>query len=1151
MKSHLTDDFLVCFAKLPDRIKRLARENYKLWSKNPYHPSLSFKKIGKIRTISYYIRLRLIKDKIIKITRCYMKSDKLICLSIEKLFAWVFEGKKNGEIFGIPEELFFNPKKDDPFKINRYGQELETPVGVASGPHTQMSQNIISSWLTGARYIELKTVQILDEIDVTKPCIDMKHEGYNCEWSQELKLDESFNEYLNAWIMIHILKDSFGWNRAGEAGFIFNMSVGYNMEGIMSKTVQRFLDRMTNCPYEKNEKIEKLGKIYPKIKEIDIPDKMTDNITISTMHGCPPDEIEKIARYFIEERKLDTTIKLNPTLLGPDRLRDILNKRLGFDVVVPDEAFGHDLKYDDGLKLIKTLLESARKNGVTFNLKLTNTLESLNTKLDLPENEKMLYMSGRPLHPISINLAAILQKEFNGELDISFAAGVDFFNITEVLKCGLTPVTVCSDVLKPGGYGRITGYLENIEKSFDNAKSIKEYIIKSSKKDDLNQAIIYNLEKYAQKVLTEPYYKKDKFFYDSVKTERKLEFFDCAKAPCMSACPAGQEIPRYIDYAAKGEIEKAYKTILATNPFPNVQGRVCDHMCQTKCARINYDEPLKIRDIKKYIADNADDFNFTNFVRASSNGLKVSIIGGGPSGLSCAYFLALEGFEVEIFEAKGFLGGMAADAIPLFRLDEKFLKKDIDRILSLGVKIKIDFKVNSQLFENIREKSNYIYIAVGAQKSMPLSISGIDSKGVYDQLSFLGKVRRCEKVEIGDDVIVIGGGNSAIDAARAAKRIVGDNGKVTILYRRTKNEMPCDQDELIEALDEGIELIELAAPEEVISENGTVKELKASKMKLGELDKSGRRKPIKIKNSEFVIKTDTIITAIGQKVILDFYPEKELKFNPKTYETGLENVFAGGDAARGASSLINAIGDGKAVAFNILEKAGKTPQINISPKDDRMPDYDPDYKGLQIKQTKRFSAIKLEDSASVAAEAARCLQCDLMCNVCTTVCPNRANIYYKTEPLSLPVEIAVKQGENIEIKLKEIKNIKQKFQIINIGDFCNECGNCATFCPSSGAPYKDKPKFHITKESFDNAEFGFYFADESHMIIKDKNGISNLKKQGDDLVYESPDVSVILDSNTLKAKKVLFKSQIDKMDISSIAEYAFLYNNIKNNKLFK
>ncbi len=294
-------------------------------------------------------------------------------------------------------EVFFNPNDNDPFRLKRYGQLLETPIGVAAGPHTQLAQNIAAAWLCGARYIELKTIQTLDELEVSKPCIDMQDEGYNCEWSQELKIQESFDQYLNAWILIHLLKHKFGW-RGEELGTIFNMSVGYNLTGILKDNVQWFFEKMTDCSFEKEIKINEIKDLYPEIENIHISDCISDNITLSTMHGCPPDEIEKIGKYLIEEKKLHTTIKLNPTLLGKEKLQNIL-KNSGFNTNVPDIAFDHDLKYQDAISIINNLQKSSADNNLHFGIKLTNTLECINHKNVFPSNEEMMYMSGRALHP--------------------------------------------------------------------------------------------------------------------------------------------------------------------------------------------------------------------------------------------------------------------------------------------------------------------------------------------------------------------------------------------------------------------------------------------------------------------------------------------------------------------------------------------------------------------------------------------------------------------------------------------------------------------------------------------------------------------------------------------------------------------------------
>jgi putative selenate reductase len=1065
-----------------------------------------------------------------------MSSDKLWGCNIEKLVKWVLEDEKQGQIFGIHKDLFFEPKTTDPFRMRRYGQLLETPLGVAAGPHTQLSQNLIAAWLTGARYLELKTIQVLDELEVTKPCIDMTDEGYNCEWSQELKLDQSFDEYLNAWIVIHILKDKFGWGAADEVGFIFNMSVGYNLEGILSPTVQRFLDRMADCSKEKAEKIERLATIYPRVAELDIADCMSDNVTVSTMHGCPPDEVEKIGRYFVEERKLHTTIKLNPTLLGAEGVRGILNDKLGFKTQVPDMAFDHDLKYPDGVALIRSLLESARKIGVDFNIKLTNTLETQNQDQNLPKKEQMVYMSGRSLHPIRINLAVRLQAEFKGALDISFSAGISYDNAAAVLACNLKPITVCSDLLKPGGDGRLSKYLEKFHDAFSTAgaDNIEDFVVaQSGVKQDVLQAGWANLEKYAAAVVEDAAYKKERFPFETIKTHRELDTFDCIGAPCMTTCPASQDIPSYMYYTATRDYAKALQVILETNPFPNIQGMVCDHMCETKCTRINYDTPVLIREIKRFVAQMAKDA--PSLKPAAPNGLKVGIIGAGPSGLSCAYFLALRGFEVEIFEKKSMAGGWASDAIPTFRLDDASIQKDIDAILSLGVSIQYGAVIDRATFENMRKSFDYLYIAVGAQEGVELGVPGEEAEGVMDQLVFLSAVRRGEKPKLGKRVAVIGGGNSAMDAARTAKRIVGPDGEVSVIYRRTREEMPAAPEEVQAMIDEDVKLIELTAPECMLVEDGRVRSNVCFQMKLGEKDASGRPRPIKIDGSEFELSVDSVISAIGQRVNVDFFPEKKLEINPATHETQIEHVFAGGDAVRGASTLIKAIADGKDVADSICRRALKDYQVP-----ERISLKTPDLVALRKRKARRqpgapipeigFAGrsgfemvIRTMDEATAQTEAARCLQCDEICSVCVAVCPNRANVEFQMEAAAFKVQQAVKGANGVEITDLETERIGQPYQILNIGDYCNECGNCATFCPTSGAPYQDKAKFHLTPESYDSARFGYRFSGTNRLEFKSDAQHAVLQSDTDGYTYEDGTIEAVLNAD-YSARRVVFKN---------------------------
>lgn len=1096
-----------------------------------------------------------------------MHTDRFTPLDAATLLRWMQHDLPNKQLFGIDRELFFMPKPDDPFRMERYGKVLETPLGVAAGPHTQLAQNILSAWLCGARYIELKTVQVLDELNVAKPCIDMADEGYNCEWSQELKLDQSFEEYLKAFVLLYVLRDMLNLPVEAEPGkgpgFIFNMSAGYNLEGIKSPAVQRFLDRMENAEEDVKRIKAGLAPLYPAIEKMPIPARLSDNLTVSTMHGCPPDEVESIGRYFITERKYNTTIKLNPTLLGPERLRDILNTQLGYDVCVPDEAFGHDLKYNDGVAIIRNLAAAAETAGVAFGLKLTNTLETANEKQNLPRSEGMVYMSGRSLHPISINLAERLQQEFDGKLDIAFSAGVDTFNVADTLACGLRPITMSSDILKPGGYGRLHQYLDTLraEMRKAGAHTIAEW--EKSRSPIAGNPGFANLVSYAAAVLGKrSRYHKERFPYVSVKTERPLPrfdcaaapcMFDCAAAPCMSGCPAEQDIPRYLDAVARGDFELAWRVITATNPFPNVQGMACNHQCQSRCTRINYDKPLMIREVKRFVAEKMAEA--ASSVPAAQTGKRAAVIGAGPAGLSCARFLSAQGVEVHLYEEKPVLGGMAGDAIPAFRLTGDSLRRDIDAILKLGVRLHKDTPVDAALFDTLAEENDAVYIAVGAQESLPLGIPGEDAAGVLDQLSFLSAVRRCEPTGIGSHAVVIGAGNSAMDCARAARRLVGENGSVTIAYRRTRKEMPADIEEIEAALDEGVRIVELCAPEEVLADGGRVSGLRCRRMRLVPDPDGGRPRPVPT-DETFTLGADTLIVSIGQRVKASFLPDAmTLKADPHTSQTSLPNVFAGGDAVRGAATLINAVADGRHAAETILSRLGLSAQAaTATPSDERRPDLD----GLRIRQATRVMgpalperspedrldfdpAIRTLTEEEAMDESRRCLQCDLVCNVCTTVCPNRANIALLSLPMPHPVQVAVRDGDGVRVETLSNRRLEQSYQIVNIADACNECGNCATFCPSAGAPYRDKPRIHLSRESFDNAPDGYRLASPSRLEGKRGGKAFSLAAEKDGFVFESDALIAHLDGGTLCATKVTLNGDVNEAALSGAVEAATLF----------
>ncbi|MGD1992289.1 MAG: NAD(P)-binding protein, partial [Anaerolineae bacterium] len=610
-------------------------------------------------------------------------SDEMRVQPFDVLLRWILkELEENGSIFNVPRALFYTPQPDRAFAVDDlFGHRLSTPVGPGAGPHTQLTQNIITSWLSGGRFIELKTVQIMDELDIPRPCIDIADEGYNVEWSQELKLKQSANEYVKAWVLIHILRRVLGFE-AIPFGTIFNMSVGYDLEGIQSAPITHFMDQMDDATTQIDEIKAVLRRHFPQFADTEIPTQLSDNVTLSTMHGCPPDEIERICHYLMTERGLHTFVKLNPTLLGKATVMDILHQRLGFtEIDIPDRVFEHDLQYDRAVEMIRTLKEVATDCNLTFGVKLSNTLAMANHRDVLPGEE--MYMSGRALYPITINLFHKLVQEFDGDLNVSYSAGADALNVTDILAAGALPVTAVTDLLKPGGPPRMAQYLENL------AQHMRD--VGASSLADLSQDRLANLGRAAAQALEDPRYKKHYHPYDLPKVETGLELFDCIDAPCVAQCAVRQEVPEYAWLICQGAYDQALEVILHRNPLPNVTGYVCNHLCQTRCTRNNYEGAVGIRDLKRFAAEHGS----TSLSAAAPTDHKVAIVGSGPAGLAAAYFLALNGVEPTIFEARDRPGGMLAIA-PVFRLPEAVVEADVERIRGLGARFELNHRVTSR-----------------------------------------------------------------------------------------------------------------------------------------------------------------------------------------------------------------------------------------------------------------------------------------------------------------------------------------------------------------------------------------------------------------------------------------------------------------------
>jgi putative selenate reductase len=431
-------------------------------------------------------------------------------------------------IFDLPRRAFFlgDPKKD--FSVKFHGRDVSTPLGPAAGPHTQLAQNIVLSWLGGARVFELKTVQILDRLKIPRPCIDMRNVGYNVEWSQELTLEQSLEEYVKASMLIDMLR-SAGLAQGYDSS-IFDMSVGYDLAGIQTPRVRAFIDGMKDAQHIVNRLARQIPIDLQRWRDVKFSTRISDTVTLSTFHGCPPKEIEGIAQFMMAELGLNVIVKLNPTLLGPSELRGLLHDQLGYkDVRVPDEAFEKDARWEDVTGFVERLARKAESRRLGFGVKFCNTLVVENTAGYLPASEKTSYLSGAPLHVLAMHLVKRFRTRYGTAIPISYSGGIDRKNFPDAVGLGLVPVTICSDLLKPGGFGRLSGCMEELSKRMDEAcvSNIKDFVRKSP-----------DVDAYVAAATKDPRYALAKNTSVPRKVGSELSLFDCLTCDkCVSVCP--------------------------------------------------------------------------------------------------------------------------------------------------------------------------------------------------------------------------------------------------------------------------------------------------------------------------------------------------------------------------------------------------------------------------------------------------------------------------------------------------------------------------------------------------------------------------------------------------------------------------------------
>ena len=971
-------------------------------------------------------------------------SDIMTPIPFDRLMNRILVEHQEGAVFGM--QKCYRAKNLQPNTL--FGRKLEGQIGPAAGPNTQLAQNIVASYYGGARFFELKTVQKMDGRElaacVAKPCITAEDECYNCEWSTELEVPQAYSEYVKAWFACKVMAKEY--DLGDPDAFQFNISVGYDLEGIKLPKVDRFINEMKDA---KDTEIFKECKAwllanldrFEKLTKEDveaIQSEIINSVTVSTLHGCPPSEIEAIASYLIQEKHLHTFVKCNPTLLGYEKARAILDE-MGYDYIAfTDFHFKDDLQYSDAVPMLKRLQELAKGLGLNFGVKITNTFPVDVKNNELPSQE--MYMSGKSLFALSMSVAKMLTRDFNGSLRISFSGGADYFNIERIVEAGIWPVTMATTLLKTGGYLRFIQMAELLEKN----------LAKPWEKVDLS---------LVEKMIADA--KKDKHMVKPVKplpnrkSEKKVPLVDCFTMPCRDRCPIHQDITSYGRLVNEGKFKEALEVILDKNPLPFMTGNICTHSCQSACTRNHYETDVQIRTNKLIAARGGYDTVLPELKQEGAVQKKVGVIGAGPAGISAAFFLARAGVEVHVYDKDAVAGGVVANVIPGFRIPAEEIQKDVNLAKQYGAQFHLGQEVND--IDAFRKENNFdaVILAIGAHKEAPLVLE----KGeAYNALHFLADFKAQDgKVNLGKNVVVVGAGNTAMDVARAAKRNAGVE-NVYLVYRRTKRYMPADQEELEEAIEEGVIFQELLAP--FTHENG---KLLCHRMVLSEMDASGRRS---VKESDEVVEIpcDTVIASIGEKVDGSFYEKNGIAVTDKglpvlkkeSNETSVAGVYAAGDGAFGASVIVKAIADAKLACEAILNKTIGT---------DR-PSETTDEKIYAKKGN-------LQEPEKGLNPDKRCLACDHICENCCDVCPNRANFAIKVPGVEM-------------------------HQIIHVDYMCNECGNCETFCPYDSAPYKEKfTLFHRAEEMEDSTNDGFAFVDNDGNAIVRVGGEKMNYKVGD------------------------------------------------------
>ncbi len=466
------------------------------------------------------------------------------------------EFRNQQAIFDLPARKWYLPAENTPdLSVRFHDRVAGNASGPASGPQSQMAQNLVLSWLGGGRIMELKTVQVNDELTIARPCIQAANVGYNIEWSQELRVPDSLEQYVAGAMIIHMLRhapDVFGnpfgdISLAGTVGEpIYDMSIGYDLAGIQTSKVVSFVRGLIDA----RETVDRLRDQIPRwlgpLRDLDYPTNLSRSITLSTFHGCPAGEIERICEFLLTELDVHVIIKMNPPMLGKDRLEHLLYDVMGYtDVRVNEKAYTSGLQFDESLEICGRLTRLAASRNLTLGAKFSNTLEVENRGNFFVPTEKVMYLSGAPLHVITLTLASEFRRAAGARFPISFSAGVDRKNFANVVACGIVPVTTCTDLLKTGGYGRLPPYLHDLQKQMEKcgARTIDDFILdcrgqRAAAGGDPIQAGFLNTPIMVAETQADQRYHASQNRATPKKIDSHLVTFDCITCDkCIPVCP--------------------------------------------------------------------------------------------------------------------------------------------------------------------------------------------------------------------------------------------------------------------------------------------------------------------------------------------------------------------------------------------------------------------------------------------------------------------------------------------------------------------------------------------------------------------------------------------------------------------------------------